>query len=1141
MRSCFDERTREYSVYSCSDGDSVEWTLHARGRIAAAAPLVPKRIALDDVRHRCSEEIPRETLYERLIGHGMRYGPSFQRIERVWRSDGQALALLKPLEPADSSGKGYRLHPALLDGSIQCLAAAVRPDRAALRAYLPVGIRRVMWTGRTSTSWWSYAQIVEQSDIALEANIVVCDDQGGVLAELTGVRCQPLPSSDRFRAELDTRTYRPEWLQADRPASSAGASRWLILADDSGYGERLARDLMVLNGGVNVDVVSRRAVASESTSRSSASSSFSRILSERRGIERVVHLWPLDDPDPAADPSRCDAVVDFLHLVQAVAEQGESAPRLYVVTRGAQSVDDEAVSGLAHAPVIGLARTALTEHPSLRCTVIDLDPGWTPQTSRELACELVSDSAETEVALRDAGRFVYRLARFSMQAPKPDANLEPMLTAADAGRFCLRIGTPGRLETLGFHQIRREPPQRNEVEIRVLAAALNFKDVLKATGFLPAQAIERTYHLDGLGMEAAGVISAVGEGVHEYHVGDAVVGSVPNSFSSHVTVPVGRLFAAPKLETMSFVEAASVPVAFMTAYYALHELAQLRAGETVLIHAAAGGVGLAALQVARWLGAAVIATAGSEEKRAYVRSLGVEQVLNSRTLDFADEVMALTGGRGVDVVLNSLPGEALLKSVSVVAPLGRFVEIGKRDIVENALLPMAAFNRNLSFIAIDLDRIMAEQPDRIRALFERIWERFRVGDFTPTRMEVFPASEVSEAFRRMAQSKQIGKIVISFEDLDGVTVVPETSARSLLRAGASYLITGGCGGFGLEVAKWMASNGARHLVLAGRTGARTVHAQEVVRGLQAQGVEVRVCSSDVSDETQLTGCLSSIGDMPPLRGIVHAAGILDDAIMVNLDEARLLRVMAPKARGAWLLHTRTRHLSLDFFVLFSSVSSLVGTPGQGNYVAANAYLDALAHHRRAIGLPATSINWGALADVGMAAEDPQGAARLARVGITPIAPNDAVRSLALALETNIPQVGIIDANWQRWRQFCGSATESPKFVNLLEPASPERAGASGRLRAALTAAPPAERPDIAVRAVVELISETLRMSAEKVDLQAPLTEMGIDSLMALELQLAIETRFGLRCSVLELQKAHGIRGLAQRLVSQMGLSTEAVN
>ena len=297
------------------------------------------------------------------------------------------------------------------------------------------------------------------------------------------------------------------------------------------------------------------------------------------------------------------------------------------------------------------------------------------------------------------------------------------------------------------------------MELKIRAAALNFKDVLKTLGMLPEKALEHTFHGSRLGMEAAGVVTRVGEAVDEYSVGDPVIASLPGSFSSHVTVPVDSLFAVQQSTIPSPSDAATIPVVYMTAYYALHDLARLSTGEKVLIHAAAGGVGLAAIQVARWLGAEIFATAGSPEKRDFLRRLGVEHIWDSRTLEFADGIRAVTGGRGVDVALNSQPGEYVLKTLSVMAPFGRFIEIGKRDIVENSRLPMLPFNRNLTFAAIDLDQMMVDRPELVRQILRAVWERVKAGDFSPLPVRVFPAAQVAEAFRYMAQAKQIGKVL----------------------------------------------------------------------------------------------------------------------------------------------------------------------------------------------------------------------------------------------------------------------------------------------------------------------------------------------------------------------------------------------
>jgi NADPH:quinone reductase-like Zn-dependent oxidoreductase/acyl carrier protein len=718
-----------------------------------------------------------------------------------------------------------------------------------------------------------------------------------------------------------------------------------------------------------------------------------------------------------------------------------------------------------------------------------------------------------------------------------DAALERgTLTAEQVDAFELAIGTQGSIDSLHYREIARRKPRAGEVEVRIRAAALNFKDVLKVMGMLPAKALEHTFHGNELGMEGVGVITQVGEGVENYRVGDSIVASIPGCLSSHVTVPVESLFAAPQPD-FSPVEAASVPVVFMTAYYALHDVARLSRGEKVLIHAATGGVGLAAIQVARWLGAEIFATAGSPEKRDFLRRLGVQHIFDSRNLDFADGILSATGGRGVDVVLNSLPGESFLKSLSVLAPFGRFLEIGKRDIVENSRLPLLPFNRNLSFAAIDLDQMMVDKPELIRKTLNAVLDRLRTGDFAPVPTRVFRAGEIADAFRYMAQAKQIGKIVVDFDDVSGLPVISRRATGTNIQPDATYLITGGFGGFGLEVAKWLAQNGARHLALVGRRGPSKGNAQGVLEELRRQGVEVMALAADVSQEPDVERLLADIArSMPPLRGVFHAAGVLDDGFLSNLDGARMEKVMAPKAMGAWLLHRHTQHLPLENFVLFSSMSAWIGNPGQGNYVAANAVLESLAQHRRAVGLAATSISWGALAEVGMFAENQQATSQLSLVGIRGLSIASATNALSHVLAWDPATIGVMDVEWNRWRQVYPIADRCPRFSPVAAESEDAANPGSVDIRTTLLGVPENERVERLATAMAEVVAETLRMGVDKVNIHQPLSEIGIDSLAGVELQLVINSKLGIEVSILELMKAESIINLARRLLDKMNIS-----
>jgi acyl transferase domain-containing protein/acyl carrier protein len=1141
LRATFDEDTREYHIYTRRDEDGWNWTLHANGRILNFPPLAADPMPMDEIKLRCNAPVDIEKLYARLNEHGLQYGPRFQRIRNLWRGTGEVLSEIETVNDQDG-GFAYHLHPTVIDAALQSLIAGLDWNASDKRTFVPIGIKRISYHQRLNGQCWSYGRIIEQSDEHITGEIVLCDGDGAVVAEMQGLRLQSLVSLKEHQLQYqDSCSYVMNWEEAEWAKSSPNGN-WLLFCDDTGFGANLANKLRE-SGATEIEQVASQS-ASKLENNSQAGIVGDGLLPIEQSLQqagagsRVVFLWGLDE-NSEVDPTEGSVHIAFLHLIQALSHRDpEQAPkRLYVITQGNQHVSDEQGPFLAQSYLVGLARTALSELPHLQCTLIDLDPTASSDSVHTLATELLSDSQETDVAIRGDVRYVHRLTPLTRMKKSEGEKREKKLSVEEAGDFRLRIGSLGRFESLYYQQIQRRPPGPGEIEVRMHAAALNFKDILKTLGMLPEVALESTFHQTSLGMEGTAEIVAVGEGVTDYKVGDMLVGGFRDSFSLYVTVAVKDLFAVPASPLMSITDSASIPTIFLTAFYALSDVAHLRKGETVLIHAAAGGVGLAAIQVAQWLGATIIATVGSEEKRQYLSSIGVEHIFNSRTLDFADGVREVTHGRGVDVVLNSLSKETIIKSLEVMAPLGRFVEIGKRDIVQNIRMPMIAFNRNLSYTAIDLDRFMGESPEVLDGLFDKVWALFHSKDLKPTPVKVYPAAKIADAFKFMAQSKQIGKIVIDFDDLEGVEVVPQRETGMLLKPDATYLITGGLGGFGLEIAKWMVTEGARNLALVGRSGAKTDYAKNAVKELQSQGVSVNVICADVGKQEDVLSMLDNIDrSMPPLRGVMHAAAVLDDALLANLDEARLRKVAAPKARGAWLLHQHTLNLPLDHFVLFSSVSALMGNPGQGNYVAANVFLDSLAQYRRRQGLPATSVNWGALAEVGMVAQDTIVLEQLARAGINPIRPVDACSALATALWEERTQLGFMEMDWAKWGQINPAASTIPSLAYVVGTKSSGKNAEASKIRTALLSVGAGDRAEMLALMIVELVSETMHKPANKIDINMPLSDMGIDSLMAVELQYGVSTKFGADIPVLELVRSGSILELAGNLLDHMKVS-----
>ncbi|MEL7334532.1 MAG: SDR family NAD(P)-dependent oxidoreductase, partial [Cyanobacteria bacterium J06560_2] len=542
--------------------------------------------------------------------------------------------------------------------------------------------------------------------------------------------------------------------------------------------------------------------------------------------------------------------------------------------------------------------------------------------------------------------------------------------------FKLNLPTKGSPDKLRLVPDHRQKPQVGEIEIRVLAAGLNFIDVLDALALLP-------FERDWLGVECAGEVVAVGEGAGQFAVGDAVLALAAGSFGQYVTVPAELAIAQPT--NLSAQAAATIPANFLTAHYSLQVLTQLKKGDRVLIHAAAGGTGMAAVKIAQQAGAEIYATA-SPRKWSALKALGVSHVMNSRTLAFADEIMATTHGQGVDVVLNSLSGELIEKSLSVLAQQGRFLEIGKRDIW--SAQQMNAARPDVDYHVIDLMSVAYEQPQQIQTMLQTLKEQFEAAQLTPVQHQSFPIAKAPQAFRHMQQAQHIGKIVLDIATSDYDSKISPLS----IKAEGTYLITGGTGGLGLATAKWLVEEGARHVALLSRGTNQSVAVEDWIKESRDKGVKIFILQADVANRTQLASALKTLAaTLPPLKGVVHAAGVLVDGILQQLTWGKMESVLAPKVWGAWNLHQLTESYELDFFALYSSAASLLGSPGQGSHVAANSFLDALAHYRQAQELPAVSINWGPWAEVGSAAAE-QVQRQMELQGIGAIAPQQGIQA-----------------------------------------------------------------------------------------------------------------------------------------------------
>nr|WP_321524329.1 SDR family NAD(P)-dependent oxidoreductase [uncultured Cohaesibacter sp.] len=832
-----------------------------------------------------------------------------------------------------------------------------------------------------------------------------------------------------------------------------------------------------------------------------------------------------------------DCLAPRLHmLAELVRLTSDVAMRLWVVAPGGYPVPGEAPVNPVQSSVWSFGRTVSNEYENHDVRMVDFAAGLSleDQVAR-LGALIAVPGEEREVLLGGASQTVVRIRR---GWPKPVSGQG----AADPDAACqLYHPRTGSFDRLQWIPTRRKVPAEGEVEIEVVAAGLNFRDVMWAQGLLPEEALEDGFAGPTLGFECSGRIVAVGKGVRDFKIGDPVMTLAPASFASHVTVMDSAVSKLP--ESVDLVAAATMPVAFLTSYYALHYLARLEEGEWVLIHGAAGAVGLAAVQIAKWRGARIIATAGNDEKRDFLRMLGADHVLDTRSLDFVDQVRAITreadgpDQEGVDVVLNSLFGEAMERSLELVRPFGRFLELGKRDFYGNTQIGLRPFRRNISYFGIDADQLLNKQPARAKRLFRELSELIADEQFTQLPYRLFESADIVDAFRLMQRSGHIGKIVVR---APAPMASPASEGGFRVDGEGHHVLVGGLGGFGLEVALWLADHGARSIVLTSRSGKMSEDGLKLQKKLAGRGCALEVRPCDVSDAAALDALLATLRKDRPIKGVMHMAAVLDDVLLANMSDAQIDKVLMPKVVGSNNLDHLTRSDELDYFWLFSSVSVLMGNPGQANYVAANSYMDGLARKRRQEGLPALAVGWGAITDVGILARDKQTAEILAKTtGGIEFKARQAMDRLAELLD-KMPAgqapatLTLAPMNWGYARDNL-AIMKTPAYGLLLK----EAAQSSRRDQQSIDVASLIEGlDDVAARGEIAKIlahevAAIFRMPVEEINLKRSLTDLGMDSLMGMELRTAAQQKLDIEIPMGAIADGTTIEDIAARVLERI--------
>ncbi|WP_433683229.1 SDR family NAD(P)-dependent oxidoreductase [Nocardia sp. CA-119907] len=1037
-----DTGARALTVYSrpqaeSETGEQIEWTCHAVGVVEPAPQDESATVSADFATWPPSgaEPVALDGGYDDLAEAGYRYGPLFRGLTALWRRGDDLFGEVDLPEQARSSAERFGVHPALLDAALHAIALGGGAAGADGEVSVPFS-----WEGVSLHAVGASSLRVRLTAPAPDRISLALADAGGApVAEVAALALRALPREALVvKSTVNADLLGTTWITVPRTEDVTVDEPWARL------GESLESATVA---GQRAAVLAADAVESDSS----------------------------------APESVRDWVTDLMTTVQRLVTEEDAAERiLVVVTRNAVAVHGAEQAELAGAAAWGLLRSAQNENPG-RMLLVDVDD-WAHY--RDAVEQAVTVADEPQLALRRGGLHAVRVSRSG--ADTVDAS-----TSADAGDWRLLPLGKGTLTgdnlALTPDPDATAPLASGQVRVAVRAAGVNFRDVLIVLGMYPDPDAP-------IGGEGAGVVLEVAPDVTDFAPGDRVFGFLPVVGSTAV---VDRRLVVAMPRGWSFAQAAAAPVVFATAYFGLVDLAGLQPGETLLLHAATGGVGMAAVQLARHLGAELYVTA-SKPKWDVLRGMGFDDahIGDTRTLDFEQRFLDATDGRGVDVVLDSLANEFVDASLRLLPRGGRFIEMGMTDRREPD--KVAAEHPGVYYRAFHL---MEAGPDRLREIMTELVELFDSGVLRPIQVTSWDVREAPEVFRFMSQARHIGKNVLT---------VPQR-----WNPVGTVLVTGGTGGLGAVLARHLVgARGVRRLLLASRRGPAADGATELVAELTAHGADVDIVAADVADPAAISALLEAIPPEHPLTAVVHTAGVIDDGMFDSMTAEQVATVFTPKVDAAHHLHEATKDLDLAAFVLYSSIAGVLGGPGQANYAAANAYLDALARRRQLAGLPATALAWGAWRSAsGMTAElGDQDWARMRREGMLPIDDDHGMalfdaalasgRATAVAARLDVSVLSAMDP------------ADMPAMLRGLARSSRRAAAArsseSAKFAAGLIGLDPAEQERVIVDAIRAQAAAVLgHQSPDAIDVERPFQELGFDSLGVMEFRNRVKSAVGI--------------------------------
>ncbi|ETS81066.1 hypothetical protein PFICI_06068 [Pestalotiopsis fici W106-1] len=1163
----------------------------------------------------CHEHVDVSAFYDELTAQGAIYGPTFRKLGSIRAGSGYSVA---KFDVADTTATmplehqtPYHVHPTLLDQVFQLSFPILGAGRCGMTTlYMPSAIQELHITTDTPAAVGTEIYAIAQGAPDLEApravdfvvDALLRPDDDQAIISLVGLQMTPVKSESAISDKACKLCFKMQWDPVDETEgdSSPSTSPTSFEGSEGGFDSTGRSSLVASMDEQSLNVTSQvlKSCPQPLLVCNDSKDTLERSKDDANKAEQAINsLWASKSTRIVSCQAECnfatllsetfcsktgqDALICSLdtltdmentHIIMCELEKPilsdlnqESFARIQKllvscagvlwITMGAYLNATNPTGNMA----VGLTRTIRSE-TAAKIATLDLDPE--SELPIYAQAELVLETfdrvfhddtvADMEYAEQDGRLVVPRImedVEMNDFVHRELHSSSPYLQSFthETRRLKMTMGTTGALDTLFFQDEEVYSLGKHEIEIRVEATGMNFKDVVIAMGQLPSPYI---------GIECAGTVSRIGSAVERLAVGDRVCAMSEGAYSTFARCPATSAAKIPA--DMSFAAASSIPVVYCTAYYGLVELGRLCPGERVLIHAAAGGVGQAAMQLARMLGAEIYATVGSPEKKKFIMdNYGIpsDHIFSSRDTAFGAAIREATRGAGIDVVLNSLAGDFLRETWDCIAHFGRFIEIGKRDITSNTRLEMSKFKYNATFSSVDLTVLAKERPQQMGEIFTKVMDLFDSGVVHPIfPVTVFGISEVEKAFRLLQSGKTTGKLVVVPRPGDQVKATHlKNSSTSLFRGSATYVIIGGTGGLGRSMTRWMVGKGARNIVLLSRTGAVQSHVASLVEEMEQLSAKIAVKACDVACMDSVTEVVSSCTqELPPVAGVIHAGMVLRDVLFEKMTFEDYQTVIRSKVAGAWNMHNALAGKSLDFFIVISSAAGIVGNRGQAAYAAANTFLDAFVRYRTRLGLAATALDLTAVEDVGYLADNAE-------------RKDDVLRNLGGQSMNEAEVLALVMAAVQgRMRGSCGNhcmtgldlgedstAQSLPyfaadaKFEHLRQDLPFAQASADSAAQVPIgVALSRAQSHEDALHIVgaglASKLATILMVPAEDLDPETPITKYGLDSLNAIELRNWITKSLEANLQVLELLTGGSLTNLSSIIIKKRVATKDGV-